>query len=164
MTEDPMVGDTIKTLEQLQGDPTILKQIVSGSLSVVSSRRRNGVLLVKPFYAEFAGPGAAVGGDFDRDCLAAIPIGNLQLLVPNDEAERQTAYRIRLQWLKLTSRFTAMDVPTVRSQQILEQFEHYFDRAQVQAVPHAALALVVGVFPQTMAVARRSNDVKVHRT
>ncbi|GAB4357876.1 MAG: hypothetical protein Fur0042_27300 [Cyanophyceae cyanobacterium] len=138
----------------LQGDPATLEAIAHGVLSVVNSRRRNGVLLVKPYYAEFAGPGAAVGGEFDRDCLAAIPIGNLQLLTPQNSTERQTAYRIRLQWLKLTSRFTVIDAPAVRSRQILEQFEQYFERDQVYQVSHAALAMVVGVFPQTMAETR----------
>lgn len=40
----------------------ILARLHSGQLWMVNSRRRNGLILCKAFHAEFAGPGAAVGG------------------------------------------------------------------------------------------------------
>ncbi len=47
---------------------SLLKKINRGDLLVVNSRRRNGLIIFREFYAEFAGPGAAVGGDFDQGC------------------------------------------------------------------------------------------------
>ncbi|MBD0269142.1 MAG: hypothetical protein ICV77_12720, partial [Cyanobacteria bacterium Co-bin8] len=58
----------------------ILAKVRSGQLWIVNSRRKNGLIIHKRFYTEFAGPGAAIGGEFDEDCLAVIPLGNLSLL------------------------------------------------------------------------------------
>ena len=54
----------------------VVEKIDSGQLWVVNSRRRNGLIVVREFHAEFAGPGAAVGGSLDEDIVKVIPIGN----------------------------------------------------------------------------------------
>ena len=46
----------------------ILKNIKSGQLLIVNPRRRNGIVIYRKFHAVFAGPGSAVGSDFDQDC------------------------------------------------------------------------------------------------
>ena len=43
----------------------ILTLLHSGKVFIVNSRKRNGLILFKRYHAEFAGPGAAVGGDYD---------------------------------------------------------------------------------------------------
>ena len=53
--------------EQYNG-AKILTLIHGGKIFMVNSRRRNGLILFKEYYAEFAGPGAAIGGDYDSDC------------------------------------------------------------------------------------------------
>lgn len=60
----------------------ILAELNSGKLLMVDSRRRNGLILIKRFHAEFAGPGAAVGGAVDVDSVEAIPVGDFCLLYP----------------------------------------------------------------------------------
>jgi hypothetical protein len=67
----------------------ILAEITSGKLLMVDSRRRNGLILIKPFHAEFAGPGAAVGGAFDVDSQQAIPVGDFCLVCPVSAADRK---------------------------------------------------------------------------
>lgn len=42
----------------------LLSQLNSGQLLMVNRNRRNGLIIYKRFHAEFAGPGAAVGGFF----------------------------------------------------------------------------------------------------
>ena len=132
-----------------------LKRVKSGALMMVNARRRNGLILCKDYYAEFAGPGAVVGGEFDKDCTTFIPVGDLSLLEPKEHEDRQRAFKIRRQWIRLTQQFTDCAVPLQRAQMILNQFETYFDPKTVTQVPDEAFALLVGVLPHTVRLARR---------
>lgn len=136
--------------------PEIVKMLHSGQVLVVNSRRRNGLILYKGFHAEFAGPGAAVGSIHDLDCQLALPVGNLSLLAPDSHEERQKAYLIRRQWIRLMKQITEKPTPQQRVQKILEQFEQYFDAETVAQLPDEAFALLVGVLPQTVSAVRRS--------
>ncbi|MER3478582.1 MAG: hypothetical protein C4287_21615, partial [Leptolyngbya sp. ERB_1_2] len=69
----------------------ILTQLSYGQLLMVNSRRRNGLIIYKQFHAEFAGPGAAVGTVFDRDCRGVLAVGDLSLVYPKAHEERQKA-------------------------------------------------------------------------
>jgi hypothetical protein len=137
----------------------ILAHLHSGQLWMVNSRRRNGLILCKAFHAEFAGPGAAVGGFFDSDCHNVIPVGNLSLLRPNSHEERQKAYLIRRQWIRLTQQFTDQSMPVQRAQMILNQFENYFDQETIARIPDEAFAQLVGVLPFSVRLARRTPGV-----
>lgn len=137
-------------------DPSLILQCVRhGQVWVINSRRRNGLILYKPFHAEFAGPGAAVGGNYDQDCHIVIPVGNLMLSRPESHNDRQNAYLIRRQWIKLTQQFTDQSSPTQRAQMILNQFETYFDQQTIARVPDEAFAMLVGVLPYSVRMARR---------
>jgi hypothetical protein len=134
----------------------IVTQLRAGQFLVVSSRRRNGLILYKSYYADFAGPGAAIGGSFDQTCEAVIPVGNLALVVPTSYEDRQTAYKIRLQWIRLMKRFTHSPVAEERARKVLEQFEQYFDQETVRQISDETLANLVGVLPQTVQAVRSS--------
>ncbi len=128
----------------------VVEKLESGQLWVVNGRRRNGLIVLREFHAEFAGPGAAVGGDLDQDIVKIIPIGNLSLLEPDSHEAHQNAIKIRLQWIRLTQNFTDQPSPDDRARMILEQFKTYFDQTTVDSVPDEAFALLVGVLPQTI--------------
>lgn len=132
----------------------ILAKLNSGKLLLVDSRRRNGLILIKHFHAEFAGPGAAVGGAFDLDSQEAIPVGDFCLVYPQSPQERQKAYGIRRHWVRLMEQLTAKPEALQRAQMLLTQFEQYFDSETVAQIPDRALALLIGVFPQTIRSAR----------
>ena len=133
----------------------ILTLLHSGKTLVVNSRKRNGLILFKRYHAEFAGPGAAVGGSYDTDCERVLPIGNLSLLTPESHEERQKAYLIRRQWIRLIKQITENPLPQQRVQKILDQFEQYFPLPVVAQMPDIVFALLVGVLPQTVGVVRR---------
>lgn len=135
----------------------LLKMLHSGQVLMVNSRRRNGLILYKRYHAEFAGPGAVVGSFYDRDCEWALPVGNLSLLSPESHEERQKAYLIRRQWIRLMKQITEKPVPQQRVQKILEQFEQYFDSETVSQLPDEAFARLVGVLPQTVRMVRRAS-------
>lgn len=134
----------------------LLSYICSGQTWMVNSRQRNGVILCKSFHTEFAGPGAVVGGYLDLDCQRVIPMGKLSLVRPDSHQERQNAYLIRRQWIKLTQQVTDKSVPLQRAQMILNQFETYFDQETIARIPDEAFATMVGVFPYTIRMARRT--------
>lgn len=134
--------------------PDLLSQLSSGKLFMVNSRKRNGLIIYKRFHAEFAGPGAAVGSFIDLDCDRAIPVGDLSLVPPSNQEERQNAYLIRRQWIRLTHQLTDNPVPQQRAQMILNQLENYFDTETVAKLPDEAFALLVGVLPQTVQMIR----------
>ncbi|MBD1822538.1 hypothetical protein H6F51_08520 [Cyanobacteria bacterium FACHB-DQ100] len=137
----------------------ILSQLHQGQLLMVNSRRRNGLILFKQFHAEFAGPGAAVGNLFDRDCKAVIEVGDSSPLIdPRAHEERQKAYLIRRQWIRLTQQITDNPMPFQRAQMILNQFENYFGAEMVARLPSEAFALMVGVLPQTVEIVRYYPD------
>ncbi|MGK7891688.1 MAG: hypothetical protein AB4042_20350 [Leptolyngbyaceae cyanobacterium] len=134
----------------------LLEKMQEGQLMIVDRRRRNGLILYKKYHAEFAGPGAAVGGDVDLDCQEVLPVGNLLLLEPANHEERQEAYKIRLQWIRLTHQFTENKVPIKRAQIVLKQFESYFDQDTITRIPDEVFASLVGVLPYSVTNARRS--------
>jgi hypothetical protein len=133
----------------------ILDYLRSGHLLIVNGRRKNGVILFKQYHAEFAGPGAAIGGLLDEECQQVLPVGNLSLLQPQTHKERQDAYLIRRQWIRLAYELTEKIAPLQRAQLILNQFETYFDQDTILRVPDDAFALLVGVLPTTIRMARR---------
>ncbi len=133
----------------------MLEQIQAGELLVVSRNRRNGLILYKRFHADFAGPGAAVGGSLDRDCTAIVPVGNLRLKQPASSQDLEEAYRIRRQWTILTRQMTDSEAPEQRARMILSQFENYFDPKVVASIPDEAFGLMVGIFPKTIAEVRQ---------
>ncbi|MBP0000528.1 MAG: hypothetical protein J7641_16265 [Cyanobacteria bacterium SID2] len=127
---------------------------------MVDSRRRNGLIIYKRYHAEFAGPGAAVGGFFDVGTQRTIPVGDLALVAPEKYEQRQKAYSIRRHWIRLTEQLTENPVPLQRAKMLLAQFEHYFDSETVDELPDDALASLVGVLPSTIRVVRRPKSVK----
>jgi hypothetical protein len=128
----------------------ILSQLHHGQLMMVNSRKRNGLILIKSFHAEFAGPGSAIGGDFDRDCQDIITVGDLSVAAPGSQEERQKAYLIRRQWIRLANQITEHQLPADRVKMMLQQFENYFAMETVKALPDEAFALLVGVLPRTV--------------
>jgi hypothetical protein len=134
----------------------ILAQLQSQELLVVNPRRKNGLIIYKKYHAEFAGPGAIVGGQFDDDAIEVIPVGKLSLIFPKTSEERRQAYKMRRQWVKLTKQITDNPVSLERAQVILNQFEHWFDSSTVATLPDRAFAMLVGVLPQTISKVRNS--------
>ncbi len=128
----------------------ILDRIQSQELLMVNPRRKNGLIVYKKYHAEFVGPGAIVGGQFDPDVVEVIPVGNLSLIEPENSEVRRTAYKMRRQWVRLTKQITDNPLPEERAQVILNQFENWFDSATVALIPDEAFALLVGVLPQTI--------------
>lgn len=138
--------------------PEILAELQQGKLWMINARRKNGLILRKPYHVDFAGPGAIIGGVFDRDVIGIIPVGHLSLLKPKKSTERQKAYLIRRQWVKLLKQITDKSLPEHRAQVILNQFENWFDVTTAEALSDETFALLIGVLPQTIRRVRKRVD------
>ena len=134
----------------------ILAQLKTKELFIVNPRRKNGLIVCKKYHAEFAGPGAVVGGAFDLDAIDIIPVGDISLIYPQTSEERKQAYKMRRQWVRLTKQIIDNPIPRERAQVIINQFEHWFDPDTVAQLPDEILALLVGVLPQTIRKVRNS--------
>ena len=121
---------------------------------MVNRNRKNGLIVYKQHYAEFAGPGAAVGGSYDLDCQKVVSVGNLSLVYPETSEERKDAYLIRLQWIRLTQQLANHENPLQRAHKTIDQFENFFNTEIIAQLPDEALALLVGVFPDTVRKSR----------
>jgi hypothetical protein len=128
----------------------VRSQLQRGELLIVNPRRKNGLIIYKTYHAEFAGPGAIIGGQFDLDVSKLLAVGNLSLVTPSNSQARNQAYKMRRQWVRLTKQIIDNPQPMERAQVILNQFEHWFDVATVADLPDEAFALLVGVLPQTI--------------
>jgi len=137
-------------------DPVeILCQLHQKEFLIVNPRKRNGIILIKTYHAEFAGPGSVIGGEFDAEVIRVLAVGNLSLLQPQSTEEKIKAYLIRRQWILLTKQIADNPTPQQRAQIILNQFENWFDSAIASQVCDEAFSLLVGVLPKTIAAARR---------
>ena len=139
------MNDTVEILAQLRQKESL----------IVNPRKRNGLILIKTYHAEFAGPGSVIGGEFDTDVVRVLAVGNLSLLQPQSTEEKIKAYLIRRQWILLTKQIADNPTPQQRAQIILNQFENWFDSAIASQVCDEAFSLLVGVLPKTIAAARR---------
>ena len=128
----------------------ILAQVQQGHTLKIDTHTHNGLILCKPFHADFAGPGATIGGAFDLDCQQVIAIGDLSVQSPATHDESQKAYRIRRAWIRMLNEFTKIKSPRKRAKKILTQFEIYFGKEATAQIPDQALAQLVGVLPQTI--------------
>lgn len=124
------------------------------NLLLINPKKKNGLILIKRYYADFAGPGAIIGGCFDQDLEDVIPLGNLSLLQPSNHQERHRAYLIRRQWVRLIKQITDNPIAHQRAQVILNQFEHWFDAKTTAKISDEVFASIVGVFPDTITKAR----------
>lgn len=134
----------------------LLARLKAQELLIVNPRRKNGLIIYQKYHAEFAGPGAIVGGQFDSGIVNLSAVGNVSLISPKDSQARKQAYKMRRQWVRLTKQIIDNPEPLERAQVILNQFEHWFDTETVASLPDEAFALLVGVLPQTIRKVRNT--------
>ncbi|NES93932.1 MAG: hypothetical protein F6K32_01595 [Desertifilum sp. SIO1I2] len=119
----------------------------------------SGLILGKQHYAELVGWGSAVGGVFDVDVRYAIALGQPNWVRPETFQARQEAYTTRVHWLKLVQKLTLNPVPLRRAFGIFYYLEKYFGIQAAQQVPDEVLGQLVGVLPETIAIARKSRNL-----
>lgn len=146
------VQDTLTT------DKAPVELLKSGQLLSVSGSEAAGLIIQKPFFAEFVSYGAAIGGLFDLQCVTVYTLGDVQITVPDDKADRQQAFQRRIEDIESMQDLCQADSPLERGVSILRMLCQKFDWQQVQTIPNDVLAKLVGVLPSTISEAWKHVD------
>lgn len=123
-------------------------------LLAVSEHKRSGLILCKPYHAEFAGPGAAIGTLIDQECTAIVAIGSPEIIELLTHEDRQQAYGRRIQWTRWLHKITDNPDPILRTEKLFAGFEAFFGSAILSSLSDEVLALLAGVLPPTIAIVR----------
>lgn len=134
-------------------NPSGLTQ-TSPALLAISEQKRSGLILCKSHHADFAGPGAVVGCNVEAAYTAIIAIGAPTLVPVVTHEERQRAYSRRIQWLRWLQKITDHTDPLQRAEKLFSSFEAFFGGQVLLNLPDEVLALLAGVLPPTIALAR----------
>ena len=128
----------------------LLHRITSGHVLTIAPDSVGGLLLVKPFYIDFAGPGAAVGGAFDRHCTAVYILGSVQFQTLLTQRDREEAIQTRIAYAEQLS--VILDTPhaTHRARLILDQLTNWLPGNLALTIPAELTAGLAGVLPKTI--------------
>jgi len=126
-------------------------------LLAVGETKRGGLILCKPYYAEFAGPGAAIACPNTPAYSSIIAIGDPELVEVTNPNDRQRAYSRRIQWVRWLQKIVFHPDPVQRAEKLFLGFEEFFGGEVVSQISDEVLALLAGVLPQTISALRSHN-------
>ncbi|WP_404788285.1 hypothetical protein [Altericista sp. CCNU0014] len=130
-----------------------IELLKSGQLLAVTDGATSGIILQKPFFAEYIGPGAAIGGLFDLKCVTIYALGQAEFTAPATLEERQEAFRRRIDQIETMQTLCQEEVPLRRAIDLLDMLCDRFGIDEIRSIPNDVLAKVVGVLPGTIAMA-----------
>jgi hypothetical protein len=128
---------------------TLLRRLTSGQILTIAPDSMGGLLLIKPFYVDFAGPGAAVGGEFDRNCTAVYQIGTVRFQPLPTQRDRDDAIKTRITYAEQLSAILDVPHPLQRGRLIVEQLANWLPGNLSLTIPTEYIAALV-VLPQTI--------------
>jgi hypothetical protein len=130
-----------------------IELLKSGQLLAVTDGATSGIILKKPFFAEYIGPGAAIGGLFDLKCVTIYTLGQAEFTAPVTLGERQEAFRRRIDQIEAMQNLCQAEVPLRRAIDLLDMLCDRFGIDEIRSIPNEVLAQVVGVLPATIVMA-----------
>ena len=145
------VGFGKAVISKKSGQP--IQLLRSGQLLSLTTDCYAGLILQKPFYAEFVGPGAAVGSVFDMHCTSVYTLGSVEFWVPSNRTERQEAFQKRVTYIESLQKITLEQSPLRRAFLIVGQLCQWVGTKEASQVSHELIAQMVGVLPGTVAIA-----------
>jgi len=140
------------------GHPGLKHPVSSPHLLVVGEQKRSGLILCKQYYAEFAGPGAAICNPFKAGYERIIAIGSPEIIEVTSYEERQQAYGRRIQWVRWLQRIVSEPEATQRAEKLFAGFEEFFGSEILSGLPNDVLALLAGVLPHTITLLRSQHE------
>jgi hypothetical protein len=125
----------------------------SGQLLVLKPNCRGGLIIQKAFYADFVGPGAAVGGSFDIQCTSVYVIGEVEFDVPATYEQRQQAFQTRIAYIQKLEEILSVSSSIHRAGLMIRQLSLWLGVSHVRRIPLELIAQLGGVLPKTASVA-----------
>ncbi len=139
------------TAQAVYDHPEILRQqITSGQLWEIAPDSVGGLLLIRPFYVDFAGLGAAVGGTIDDACTQVIPLGRVRLRPLQTLRDRQEALEIRATYAEQLADIITRPTATERAQALIQQLHQWLPGNLALVISATQAAGLVGVLPTTV--------------
>jgi hypothetical protein len=127
----------------------------TGQFLCLSPECQGGLILQKPFYADFVGPGALVGSSIDVNCTSVYVIGTVEFDVPTTNAERQRAFQKRMAYSQRLQDISGVEAPLRRSFFILKQLSHWVGTQETHKIPDELVARLAGLLTRTVKLARK---------
>lgn len=138
----------------------LLDLFKSGQWLALKPECRGGLIVQKSFYADFVGPGAAVGGSFDINCTSVYVIGEVEFYAPTTYTERQHAFQKRMTYLKKLSEILSVHAHIHRACLILRQLCLWVGVSQSRSIPVELIAQLGGLMPQSVGLGWRHLSAK----
>lgn len=135
----------------------LLHRLTSGHILMITPDSQGGLLLVKPFYVDFAGPGAAIGGEFDRSSTAVYPIGNIHFQTSLNQRDREDAIQTRITYVEQLSTILDNAHPLHRARLITRYLTDCLPGNLSLTIPAELIAGLAGVLPDTVRFAWQSH-------
>ena len=125
----------------------------SGQLLVLKPNCRGWLIIQKPFYADFVGPGAAVGGSFDIQSTSVYVMGEVEFYAPTTYEERQQAFQTRIAYIQKLEEILSVSSAIHRACLMIQQLSLWLGVSHVRRIPLELIAQLGGVLPKTVSVA-----------
>jgi hypothetical protein len=128
----------------------------SGQFLSLTPNCQGGLILQRPFYADFVGPGAAVGSSFDVNCISVYAIGKVEFCVPATYSKRQQAFQQRMAYSQQLQEIVGEEAPLHRGILILNQLSQWVGAEEATKIPDELVARLAGVLTKTIKIARKT--------
>lgn len=134
----------------------------SGHLLAIKPNCHGAIIIQKPFYADFVGPGAAVGGGFDINCISVYVIGTVEFYAPVTYPQRQQAFHMRICYSKILQKIIEIPSPINRASAVLKRLSQQLGANSLKQIPSELIAQLVGVMTKTVEIARHKHLDDIH--
>ena len=128
----------------------------SGQFLSLTPDCQGGIIWQKRFYADFVGPGAAIGSSFDVNCTSVYVIGTVQFFAVATYSERQQAYQKRMAYSQQLQDILEVEAPLHRAVLILNQLCQWVGAEEAKQIPDELVARLAGLLSKTVKVARKN--------
>ncbi|XGV99112.1 MAG: hypothetical protein ACAF41_09260 [Leptolyngbya sp. BL-A-14] len=135
----------LKSKTSFARSPLPVSMLQQGQLLFVAPEYQGGLILQKPFYTDFVGPGAAIGASFDSSCTAIHPLGIVNFRVPTTLRERQQAYQKRIHYSDRLAEIASTYQASRRAALIVAQLCEWVGVEEAQKIPLELVAQMAGV-------------------
>jgi hypothetical protein len=145
---------------------SLLAQLQSGQIFQLAPDCQGGLIIEKQFYSDFAGPGAAIGGQFDAACVALYAVGTIQVRSLESRQKRLQAIQIRAAYAERLGKIASLQVPLRRGSLIIEQLCKWLPHQPhqtMEAIADEQIAQLVGILPTTVRLSKRSQKQALSR-
>jgi hypothetical protein len=142
----------------------LLDRLRQGQLFALDPNYPGGLILFKSFYTDFAGPGSAIGGEFDRHCTAIYPVGPIRIQIVSTHVARQQTLHQRMTYAEKLANIASMPVSLRRSCMVVDCLCEWLSPAIAEQVSHELISKLVSISPVAVQLAWQARYNRLPRS